>query len=121
MTNEQTPAIHPERQARVAKSLRFYSVAAVVTGIWLLILVVEMIVKYLILGSENAPEWFSYIGPAHGLVFMVYVISCLDLGTKARWEPSKWVTTMLAGVVPFLSFIVEKRRRDEVKAAFQLD
>ncbi|STC50269.1 hypothetical membrane protein [Corynebacterium jeikeium] len=52
---------------------------------------------------------------------MVYVISCLDLGTKARWEPSKWVTTMLAGVVPFLSFIVEKRRRDEVKAAFQLD
>ncbi|WP_296111179.1 DUF3817 domain-containing protein [uncultured Corynebacterium sp.] len=121
MTNEQTPAIHPERQARVAKSLRFYSVAAVVTGIWLLILVVEMIVKNLILGSENAPEWFSYIGPAHGLVFMVYVISCLDLGTKARWEPSKWVTTMLAGVVPFLSFVVEKKRRDEVKAAFQLD
>lgn len=121
MTNEQTPAIHPERRARVAKSLRFYSVAAVVTGIWLLILVVEMIVKYLILGSEDAPEWFSYIGPAHGLVFMVYVISCLDLGTKARWEPSKWVTTMLAGVVPFLSFVVEKKRRDEVKAAFQLD
>ena len=121
MTNEQTPAIHPERQARVAKSLRFYSVAAVVTGIWLLILVVEMIVKNLILGSENAPEWFSYIGPAHGLVFMVYVISCLDLGTKARWEPSKWVATMLAGVVPFLSFVVEKKRRDEVKAAFQLD
>ncbi len=121
MTNEQTTAIHPERQARVAKSLKFYSVAAVVTGIWLLILLVEMIVKNLILGSENAPEWFSYIGPAHGLVFMVYVISCLDLGTKARWEPSKWVTTMLAGVVPFLSFIVEKKRRDEVKAAFQLD
>ena len=105
----------------MAKSLKFYSVAAVVTGIWLLILLVEMIVKYLILGSENAPEWFSYIGPAHGLVFMVYVISCLDLGTKARWEPSKWVTTMLAGVVPFLSFVVEKRRRDEVKTAFQLD
>ena len=121
MTNEQPTTIHPERRARVQSSLRFYSVAAVVTGIWLLILVVEMIVKYLILGSENAPEWFSYIGPAHGLVFMVYVISCLDLGTKARWEPAKWVTTMLAGVVPFLSFVVEKKRRDEVKAAFQLD
>ena len=46
MTNEQTPAIHPERQARVAKSLRFYSVAAVVTGIWLLILVVEICLLY---------------------------------------------------------------------------
>lgn len=113
-------AIHPERQRRVARSLKFYSIAATVTGIWLLILVVEMILKYLVLGSDNTPEWFSFIGPAHGLVFMVYCITCLDLGTKARWEPAKWLTTILAGVVPFLSFFVEKRRRDEVKAAFQL-
>lgn len=121
MSNEQTTAIHPERRARVAKSLKVYSVAAVVTGIWLLILVAEMILKRLVLGADNTPEWFSYIGPAHGVVFMIYVICCLDLGTKARWEPTKWLTTMLAGVVPFLSFVVEKKRREEVKAAFQLD
>lgn len=118
MTNE---TVHPARQARVAKSLKFYSVAAFFTGIWLLILVAEMIVKYLILGADNTPAWMDFIGPAHGLVFMVYVITCLDLGTKARWEPGKWLTTMLAGVVPFLSFYVEKKRREEVKEAFQLD
>ncbi|KAB1501434.1 DUF3817 domain-containing protein [Corynebacterium sp. 320] len=112
--------IHPERQKRVAKSLKFYSIAAIVTGIWLLILVAEMITKYLILGSENTPEWFTYIGQAHGLFFIIYAITCLDLGTKARWEPGKWITTILAGVIPFLSFIVEAKRRKEVKAAFHI-
>ncbi|WP_099299159.1 DUF3817 domain-containing protein [Corynebacterium dentalis] len=117
MTNA---TIHPERQKRVAKSLKFYSIAAIITGIWLLVLVVEMIAKYLVFGSGNEPAWFSFIGPAHGLFFMVYGIACLDLGTKARWEPAKWLTTILAGVVPFLSFYVERKRRLEVKEAFQL-
>ena len=117
MTN--TP-VTPERQRRVAKSLKFYSFAAFFTGIWLLILVIEMIFKYFVIGSSNAPAWLTYIGMAHGFVFMIYCISCLDLGTKARWEPAKWLTTILAGVVPFLSFYVENKRRKEVKAQFQL-
>ncbi|WP_295644218.1 DUF3817 domain-containing protein [uncultured Corynebacterium sp.] len=112
--------VAPERQRRVAKSLKFYSFAAFFTGIWLLILVIEMIFKYLIIGQENFPSWLAFIGPAHGIVFMVYMIACLDLGTKARWEPSKWLTTILAGVVPFLSFYVENKRRKEVKTQFQL-
>ncbi|MGP5660701.1 DUF3817 domain-containing protein [Corynebacterium falsenii] len=113
--------LHPARQRRVARSLKIYSIAAIVTGIWLLILVAEMIMKYIVLGQENTPSWVEFIGPAHGLVFMVYAITCLDLGTKARWEPSKWLTTILAGVVPFLSFYVETKRHDEVTKAFHLD
>ncbi len=116
-----TPQIHPERQARVARALKFYSVMAIATGIWLLILVVEMILKYLVLGSGNVPTWFMFIGQAHGVFFMIYCVACLDLGTKARWEPAKWFMTILAGVVPLLSFFVEKNRRDEVKREFQLD
>lgn len=112
--------VHPERQQRVAKSLKFYSIAAIITGIWLLVLVVEMIAKYLIIGTDNVPAWFSFIGPAHGLFFIVYCIACLDLGTKARWEPNKWLTTILAGVVPFLSFYVERKRRIEVEETFEL-
>ena len=63
--------VAPERQRRVAKSLKFYSFAAFFTGIWLLILVIEMIFKYLIIGQENFPSWLAFIGPAHGIVFMV--------------------------------------------------
>ncbi|MBF4553990.1 DUF3817 domain-containing protein [Corynebacterium suicordis] len=112
------PQLHPARQARVAKSLKYYSIAAIITGIWLLVLVVEMSLKYLIL--DDAPSWFQFIGQAHGLFFIIYCIACLDLGTKARWEPAKWLTTILAGVVPLLSFYVERKRRLEVKEKFQL-
>lgn len=115
-----TPNIHPERQRRVAKSLKFYSIAAIITGIWLLVLVGELCLKYFVYGSGNEPEWFFYIGQAHGLFFLIYCGTCLSLGTKARWEPMKWITTMLAGTIPFLSFYVERKRRNEVKEAFQL-
>lgn len=119
-SQQQGQKVHPARQQRVAKALKWYSIAAIATGIWLLVLVVEMIFKYLILGSDNTPDWFSYIGPAHGIFFMIYCITCLDLGTKARWEPKKWLTTILAGVVPLLSFFVEHKRRVEVQEAFDL-
>lgn len=111
--------MNPDRQARVAKALKRYSIAAYVTGVWLLVLCVEMILKYLVL-KENSPQWFMYIGMAHGLFFIIYLIMTLDLGTKARWEPVKWLVTCLAGTIPFLSFVVEKRRRTEVQQAYQL-
>ena len=118
-----TPAstIHPQRQQRVAQALKRFSIAAYITGIWLLVLVVEMIIKYLVLeNSEDAPGWFLYIGMAHGLFFMIYLVTTLDLGTKARWQPAKWLTTCLAGTIPFLSFYIEHLRRKEVIEAFQL-
>mgnify|MGYP002653439205 FL=1 len=113
-----TPRISPARQARVASALKRYSVAAYVTGVWLLILCVEMVFDHLIL--DNPPDWFMYIGMAHGFFFMVYLIMTLDLGTKARWKPVKWLTTCLAGTIPFLSFVVEARRRHEVQKTFNL-
>lgn len=113
-----TPRINPARQARVASALKRYSVAAYVTGVWLLLLCVEMVFDHLIL--DNPPDWFMYIGMAHGFFFMVYLIMTLDLGTKARWKPIKWLTTCLAGTIPFLSFVVEARRRHEVQKTFNL-
>lgn len=116
-----TPQVHLDRQARVAKALRFFSIAAFVTGIWLLILVAEMIYKYLILPSPaDAPGWFFYVAQAHGVFYMIYLLTTVNLGINARWEPLKWVTTALAGTIPFLSFVAEHRRRKEVTAQFQL-
>lgn len=116
-----TPQIHPERKARVAKALKMFSIAAFVTGVWLLLLVAEMIYKYAILSnSADAPGWFFYVAQAHGLFYMIYLITTVNLGINARWEPLKWITTALAGTIPFMSFIVEHKRRKEVQAQYQL-
>ncbi|ARB87940.1 DUF3817 domain-containing protein [Corynebacterium diphtheriae] len=114
-----TPTIHPERKRRVAQALRYFSIAAWATGVMLLVLVVRMVCQY---GFEmEIPEWAKYIAQVHGLFYIVYLITSLNLGTKARWSPVKWLVTALGGVVPFLSFFVEHWRRKDVTETFQLD
>lgn len=113
-----TPQIHPDRKRRVRTALRLFSISAWITGVWLLILVSRMVMQY---GFHvEVPTWAHYIGQVHGLFFILYLVATLNLGTKARWEPLKWVVTALAGTIPFLSFFVESWRRKEVTEAFQL-
>lgn len=113
--------INPNRRERVKKALTFFSITAYFTGVMLLTLCGEMIYKYLILeDSSTAPSWFFYTAQIHGFAYMLFLIAIVNLGTKARWEPAKWIVTALGGVVPFLSFIVERKRRDEVEVAFKL-
>ncbi|AWT26773.1 MULTISPECIES: DUF3817 domain-containing protein [Corynebacterium] len=116
------PVVSEDRRRRVAGALKRYSVMAYITGVFLLLLCLEMILKYLVFPplDVESPGWFSFIAIAHGWIFLIYCLTCLDLGVKARWVPGKWVTTILAGVIPVLSFILERRRRDEVVEAFGL-
>ncbi|MCF4007435.1 DUF3817 domain-containing protein [Corynebacterium uropygiale] len=113
------PSIHPARKRRVRQALTFFSIAAWVTGVCLLLLVTRMVLDYGL--HMDLPRWFFYMGQVHGVAFMVYLISTLILGLRARWQPRTWFTTAIAGVVPFLSFFVEANRRKEVTAKFQLD
>ncbi|MBN9644140.1 DUF3817 domain-containing protein [Corynebacterium mendelii] len=107
-----------ERKARVRTALKFFSVAAWVTGVWLLILTIRMILEYLV--GIHMPDWTRIIGQLHGLFYMIYLVSVLNLGTKARWSPVVWLTTALYGTIPFMSFVAEHKRRREVTRAFDL-
>ncbi|MDU0479796.1 DUF3817 domain-containing protein [Staphylococcus chromogenes] len=112
------PQVHPERQARVRNALKLFSVTAWITGVWLLILTARMVLEYLV-GIEM-PSWTRIIGQLHGLFYMLYLVSTVNLGINARWQPIKWIITALAGTIPFLSFVAEAKRRKEVTEAFQL-
>ena len=118
MSNSVSNAVHPDRQARIRGPLKFFSIAATVTGIFLLILVVRMILQYGV-GMEM-PSWATLIAQAHGVAYMVYLVSILVLGPRVMWPVSKLFTTALAGVVPFLSFWMEHKRRTEIVEQFQL-
>ncbi|KAA0926012.1 DUF3817 domain-containing protein [Rhodococcus sp. ANT_H53B] len=99
---------------KIASALLRYRVLAYVTGIWLLVLVAEMVAKY-ILKIENLPTWIPVV---HGWVYIVYLVLTVDLAIKVRWPASRTVGTLLAGTVPFLSFYVEHKRTKQVKADF---
>lgn len=117
VTEAARPRIHPERQRRVKNALTFFSIAAWVTGTLLLLLVLRMILDY---GFHMDVSALGWVARVHGLAFVVFLMASLNLGSKARWPAATWVVTAISGVVPFLSFVVEAKRRKEVKQTFQL-
>ena len=113
----QPAKIHPERQRRVKQALQWFTIAAWVTGVLLLLLVARMIMQY---GFDMNVDYLSWVARVHGFAFVAFLMTSLNLGSKARWSAGTWISTALSGVVPFMSFVVENKRRNEVKEKFQL-
>ncbi|WP_182114277.1 MULTISPECIES: DUF3817 domain-containing protein [unclassified Actinotalea] len=80
-----------------------------VTGVMLLILVVEMTIKYAIQPGDDVLRWIEWIPFAHGWVYVVYLVTVMDLWSTMRWRFGRLVAMVLGGVVPVMSFVVERR------------
>lgn len=77
-----------------------------VTGVMLLVLVfVAMPMKYI--GDDDS--LVRVVGVAHGWLYMVYLLAALTLAYKARWRPLPTILVLLAGTVPFASFVAERK------------
>ncbi len=50
------------------------------------------------------------MGPAHGLLFLLFVISTLSVGVEYRWKfrTTTW-KVLLACIVPFGTFYIDKK------------
>ena len=103
----------PTRNASsVAGALKFFEIMAFVVGVGLLVLVVELILRY---GFGNhALDWWPQ---PHGFLYILYVVATANLGFKAGWSLPRMVLVMLAGCVPLLSFAVERKVAAEFRAA----
>jgi integral membrane protein len=101
----------PPRGAEVA--LRRWRPMAYVVGSMLLVLVlVAMPLKYL--GDDERAV--AVVSPIHGALYILYVLATLDLGRRLRWPAVRMVLVMLAGTVPFVSFLAERRVTADVRA-----
>ncbi|WP_226926609.1 DUF3817 domain-containing protein [Jonesia denitrificans] len=109
MTDAQTQG---ERQNRIidraASALRRYQVMAYVTGVMLLLLTVEMLIIYAFQATHLKP-YIAWIPFAHGWIYVVYLITVVDMWVKMRWDFTRLITMILGGVVPVMSFVVERR------------
>jgi integral membrane protein len=89
----------------VESALKPFRVMAYVVGCMLLALVGAMVLKY---AFHNATP-VAVVGPAHGFVYAVYLLTALNLGLKARWSWPYILGVLLAGTIPFLSFVIERK------------
>ena len=101
---------------KIRSALTGYRVLAWTTGIWLIALCYEIILKYVV-KVDNPPSW---IGVVHGWVYFVYLLFTANLAVKVRWPIAKTIGVLLAGTVPLLGIIVEQVQTREIKERFNL-
>lgn len=98
----------------IRKALTFFKIMAFVVGIGLLLLVVEIVLNYGagMKGHDNPLWWWPQ---PHGFLYMIYAVATFYLSLKMRWPLGKLVLILLAGCVPFLSFVAERKVEGEVR------
>jgi integral membrane protein len=91
--------------ARTNAALLRYRVIAIVVGIGLLALVlIGMPLKYL---GDNSSV-VAIVGPAHGALYVLYLIAAFELSQRSKWSWKGTLAVLLAGTIPFLSFVAER-------------
>jgi len=90
----------------VSSPLLRYRVMAYIVGVLLVVLVfIGMPLKYI----GDVPQVVAVVGTAHGFLYMVYLVTALELAIRRRWSIVKILVVFAAGLVPFLTFYVERR------------
>ncbi|MEP6842134.1 MAG: DUF3817 domain-containing protein [Pseudolysinimonas sp.] len=123
----------PADVPRVRNVLRVFRVSAIVTGVFLLLLCVMMVLRYgLLVDIEmNGPFGFLALTPrdhitgvdlstailiVHGWLYVVYLGCDFLLWRMVRFSFGRFLFFALGGIVPFLSFYFEFRIPAYVKA-----
>jgi integral membrane protein len=104
--------------AAIAKALTRYRTLAYIVGVVLVTLVLVAVpLKY----AADTPQLVQTIGPIHGVLYIVYLLVTFDLATKTRLPFRRTILVMLAGTIPFVSFIAERSVTREVRARLAAD
>lgn len=68
-------------------------------------------------GTQELGEAITtYLGVAHGWLYMLFLITAFVLARRERWEPVFTIVTLVCGTIPVLSFWAEHRATARVRA-----
>ena len=81
-----------------------YRIMAFTVGVGLLVLTfVGVPLQY----AGHNKSVVEVVGPIHGFLYIVYLVSVLDLMIRARLTLKQLLAMVCAGFLPFLAFIIE--------------
>ena len=90
-----------------------YRIMAWLVGTLLVVLVcVGLPLKYLG-GNPTVVTWTAI---PHGYLYMILLITAVDLGIRAKWNWQRLILIALAGTIPFLSFVAERSATKNIRA-----
>lgn len=103
-------SLSPGAPAAVPQSVRSallrYQIIAYVVGVGLIILVFVGVPLQVWANNESVVK---IVGPLHGALYVIYLLLTLDLARRVRLHPVTTVLVMVAGTIPFLSFVAERK------------
>jgi integral membrane protein len=124
----------PDDIPRIRKTIAVYKVSSIITGTFLLLLCLMMVLRYgfgvdiELLG----PYGFLALTPkdliagvnlstviliAHGWLYVLYLACDFLLWRLVRWSFGRFLFIALGGVIPLLSFFLERRVPRQAEAA----
>jgi len=116
---------------KIPRALKFYQVCSFITGTFLLLLVVEMVLRYgfgyyVELAGPYGLVWLVpheevtavnlsiVVVTIHGWLYVVYLISSYLIWTYMRWTYGRLFVLALGGIIPLLSFFLEAKNTRRV-------
>ena len=103
---EDAPVDPPAPIKGLPGALTRFRVMAFVTGVVLAFMtVVGLPYKYVL---HESGAWYAIGWQAHGWLYIIYVAVTLDLVFRLRWHLGRAVLILLAGTIPFMSFVAER-------------
>ncbi|HWH96749.1 MAG TPA: DUF3817 domain-containing protein [Pseudolysinimonas sp.] len=120
------PGLAADDVPRIRLVLKLYRVSAIVTGVFLLLLVVMMVARYGFLVDIEYSDAYGFgltprelieergslnvsliILTTHGWLYVVYLALNFLLWRFTRWSFGRFLFIALGGIVPLLSFFFE--------------
>ena len=97
----------------MTNALKHFRTIALVEGIsFLILLFVAMPLKYM----ADKPMAVKYVGWAHGVLFILYVLLGLRAAKAEGWTFKFCVEAFIASLVPFGTFILDRKLRAPSKS-----
>lgn len=83
-----------------------FRITALLEGIsYILLLFVAVPIKYF---AED-PQYVKLLGMPHGVLFMAYIALAIWLKPEYKWNNKTFIIVLLASIIPFGTFYVEKK------------
>jgi len=86
--------------------ISIFRVVAFFEGVsYLLLLFIATPIKYF--GDD--PQYVKMLGMPHGILFMLYVILAFMLKAEKEWFKTNFKFVLLASIIPFGTFVLERK------------